>query len=61
VILIVVFVVLMLMWLFGGGYGAYQGDKFNFPSFGSGTLIPWICVAILGWYLFSGTPVVPVR
>lgn len=56
-ILCVVFVVLMLFWLFGGGYVASQGDRFNFQVFGGGTLIPWICVAILGWILFGGAPV----
>lgn len=53
-ILCVVWVVLMMFWLFGGGYVAYQGDKFNAVLFGGGTIIPWCCVAILGWILFNG-------
>ncbi len=51
----VVFVVLMILWLFGGGWVASQGGPFNFHTFGSGTLIPWICVAILGWVVFGGS------
>ncbi len=53
-VLLVVFVVLMLMWLFGGGYLAYESDRFDARRFGGGTLIPWICVAILGWCVFGG-------
>ncbi len=62
-ILCVIFVVLMMFWLFGGGYVAYQGDRFNPVIFGGGTLIPWLCVAILGWILFGGGtfPQPPIR
>ncbi len=49
----VIFVVLMLFWLFGGGYAANRGDRFDAPAFGSHTLIPWLCVAILGWVSFG--------
>jgi hypothetical protein len=50
---IVVFVVLMMFWLFGGGYYTYGAP--NFPvAFGTGTLIPWLCVAILGYELYGG-------
>jgi uncharacterized membrane protein YozB (DUF420 family) len=59
-ILIVVWVVLMLFWLFGGGYVAYDGDAFNARRFGGYTLIPWLCVAILGYVIFSGAPAAPV-
>lgn len=57
-ILTVVFVVLMLFWLFGGGYVAYDGSNFNARNFGGYTLIPWICVAILGYVVLSGNVVV---
>jgi hypothetical protein len=55
VILLVVFVVFMILWLFGGGWYAYGGPGGRDPvSFGTGTLIPWICVAILGYVVFGG-------
>jgi uncharacterized membrane protein YozB (DUF420 family) len=62
-ILTVVFVVLMLFWLFGGGYVAYDGTAFNARNFGGYTLVPWLCVAILGWIVLGGGVVVvaPVR
>lgn len=47
----VVFVVLMLFWAFGGVY-VNRGD-FG-PPFFSNTIIPWCCVAILGWQVFGG-------
>ncbi len=53
-VLTVVFVVLMILWLFGGGYVAHEDAKFNMIRFGNGTLIPWICVAILGWIVLGG-------
>jgi hypothetical protein len=60
-ILEVVFIVLMLFWLFGGGYVAYDGAAFNARTFGGYTLIPWLCVAILGYCVFAGVVVaVPV-
>lgn len=60
-ILTIVFVVLMCLWLFGGGYIASQGAAFNFPSFGGYTLIPWLCVAILGYLVLSGASTVIVH
>lgn len=41
----VVFVVLVLMWLFGGLYAA---DKNGLAPLAAGALIPWCRVAILG-------------
>ncbi len=58
-ILLVVFVVLMMFWLFGGGYVAYTGDRFNPIIFGGGTLIPWLCVAIIGYVVFGGGSLPP--
>ena len=60
-ILTVVFVVLMLFWLFGGGFVSYEGGAFNGRHFAGYTLIPWVCVAILGYILLSGPAVVVVR
>lgn len=56
-ILTVIFVVLMMFWLFGGGYAVYNGPSPNPVVFGTNTLIPWCCVAILGWVLFNGPPI----
>jgi hypothetical protein len=55
-ILIVVWVVLMILWLFGGGFVAYGEGKFNGRDFAGYTLIPWICVAIIGYKLFENAP-----
>ena len=53
----IIFVVLMLFWLLGGGYVAYEpAGSFNARAFGTGTLIPWVCVAILGYVVFAGLP-----
>lgn len=46
----VCWVVLMLMWLFGG---LYAGDRANLAPFATGTLLPWCCVAILGWIVLG--------
>jgi len=49
--LMVVFVVLMILWLFFGCWWNYTPAS---PGGLGNTLIPWICVAILGWVLFGG-------
>jgi hypothetical protein len=56
----IVFVVLMLFWLFGGGFVAYSGGAFNGRYFGGYTLLPWCCVAILGYMILGGGPAVVV-
>ncbi len=50
-----IWVVLMILWLFGGSFIAYDGQTsaFNVRSFGGYTLIPWACVLILGLILFG--------
>lgn len=53
-ILCVIFVVLMMFWLF---FGCYSGWNPQQPILIGNTLIPWLCVAILGWILFQGVPV----
>ena len=50
-ILLVVFVVLMMFWAFCG-YSVYEPGKHYLLG---NTLIPWLCVAILGWVVFGGT------
>lgn len=52
-----IWTVLMLFWLFGGGYYIYSGPSPSLPAFGAGTLIPWLCVLILGLVLFGGITV----
>jgi hypothetical protein len=45
----IVFLILMVFWLFGGGIYAYRTPPFDPVVFGAHTLIPWCCVAILGY------------
>jgi len=52
-IALVVFIVLMILWLFGGGMYVFKGPTPDPMAFGSGTLIPWVCVAILGYQIFK--------
>ena len=52
-ILLVVFVVLMMFWAFCG-YSTYEPGRHYLLG---NTLIPWLCVAILGWIVFQGTSV----
>ncbi len=52
----VIWVVLMMFWLFGGGYGAYENNAFNAQRFGSYTLIPFLCVLLLGLIVLGGLP-----
>lgn len=58
---LVVWVVLMMFWLFGGGYWAYNGPNPSPIAFGAGTLIPWLCVLILGLVIFGALPTGHVR
>lgn len=51
----VVFIVLMLFWLFFGCYSSWDPAR---PQGIGTTIIPWICMAILGWVVFNGIPVV---
>lgn len=46
----VVFVVLMVLWLFLGFYPMI--DRVTPVGFGT-VMIPWCCVAILGWQFFG--------
>jgi hypothetical protein len=49
----VVFVVLMLFWLFFGMYSGWDPAR---PAAVGNTIIPWLCVAILGAIVFGGLP-----
>ncbi len=50
--LAVVFIVLMIIWLFSGGYAAYNPGPG--PWLYANALVPWACVAILGYILLTG-------
>jgi hypothetical protein len=57
----VVWIVLMIIWLLGGGWYRYNqpaGQPGN-PMLGYGisTILPWACVAILGAALLGGISV----
>ncbi len=60
-ILCVIFVVLMMFWLFAG-YTYRQPNPPGWAGICDG-IIPWLCVAILGYIVFngSGVPGGPVR
>lgn len=47
----VVFIVCMIVWLFGGAYWSYDAAR---PYLLGNTLLPWACVAILGYILLGG-------
>ncbi len=50
--LAVIFVVLMLFWLFFGCYTTWDPNR---PQVVGSTIIPWVCVAILGYVMFAGS------
>ncbi len=50
-LLAIVFVVLMLFWLFFGCYTTWDAAR---PQGIGTTIIPWVCVVILGYVVFSG-------
>lgn len=47
---IVIWVVLMMFWLFYGAYSTWDPAR---PHALGGTLIPWLCVLILGLVMFG--------
>jgi hypothetical protein len=54
----IIWIVLMILWLFFGCYFTYDRTR----PYGLGnTVIPWICVAILGYAIFSGGMLVVAR
>lgn len=58
---VVIWVVLMMFWLFGGGYFVYNGPNPSPVAFGTAYLIPWLCVLILGLVLFGAVTPGPIR
>ncbi len=50
-----VFVVLMMFWLFFGCYTTWDAAR---PQGIGTTIIPWLCVALLGWIVLGGGAVV---
>lgn len=50
---VVVWVVLMMFWFFGGAYWAYNGPNPSPITFGANTLIPFLCVLLLGLLYFG--------
>ena len=54
----VIWVVFMILWLVNGCY--VIGAPLNPRALG-GTLIPWICVLILGLIIFGGVSPGPIR
>lgn len=53
----VVFIVLMILWLFGGGWIFYNGDPTR--RYLGSHLLAWLCVAILGYVVFNGVVIAP--
>jgi hypothetical protein len=50
----VIFIVLMMFWLFGGCWACWDPAK---PTYCLGTtIIPWLCVLILGLIVFGALP-----
>jgi hypothetical protein len=63
--LAMVFVVLLLFWLFFGLWSGWPAagspvGPAGFAPLGN-TLIPWLCVAILGYVVFGGGALPPPR
>lgn len=48
---VVIWVVLMMFWLFGGCYWTWNPAQ---PAVLGNTIIPWLCVLILGLAIFGG-------
>lgn len=55
---LVIFVVLMIFWLFFGAYVSWDPAR---PQAMGTTIIPWLCVAILGLVVFGAVTTAPMR
>jgi hypothetical protein len=60
-IVCVIWVVLMMFWLFGGGYWYSTQPGYNVAGLGFSYLIPWVCVLILGLIQFGFFTPGPIR
>jgi hypothetical protein len=56
---VVIWVVLMMLWLFGGGYMCW--DPARPQNLIGATIIPWLCVLILGLIMFGAVSGGPIR
>ena len=56
-IICVIWTVLMMFWLFYGGYTTWNPAA---PQALAGTIIPWCCVLILGLIIFGAFSVGPI-
>lgn len=50
---LVIWVVFVIFWLFGGGHYIYNSPNPNLMWFGTGTFIPWLCVLVVGLVAFG--------
>jgi hypothetical protein len=57
----VVWVVLMILWLFGGGYYNSTQQNPNWGGWAMSGFLPWVCVAILGASIFGAINVGAIR
>jgi hypothetical protein len=55
---VVIWVVLMMFWLFFGCWWTWEPQR---PAALGSTIIPWLCVLILGLILFGAIPPGPIR
>lgn len=54
---VVIWVVLMMFWLFFGCYSGWEPAK---PYLLGNTIVPWLCVLILGLVIFGAVSTGPV-
>ena len=52
-IALIIWIMLMILWVIGAGYVSYSGPTPNHPYFVAYGIIPWICVLILGLFVFG--------
>ena len=52
-IFVVIWVVLMMFWFFFGLWYGYNGPEPERMGRVGGSFIPWLCVLILGMFLFG--------
>ncbi len=57
----VIWLVCMMFWLFGGGAYVYNRPERDMVLFGTGTLLPWICVLLAGLAAFGVIHPTPIQ